>query len=120
MLYLFITTVSKKEKVPLTDADIKGHVRNVSKAHCQRLNIIISTNGKPKRDKEEKGVDRILDENETDLFNTFQMIKEWLEKQECSNYEKRIKLQNAVDEAKKASTSNGKACEEDGGEVEEI
>ena len=99
--------MSDKEKRPLDKAEIKQHVRNVSKAHCQKITSIIS-----KRYKEGKVVSTIIAENETDLFNTYQMIKEWLDERKCSNYEKRNTLREAVEEATKASTSSGKTCEE--------
>lgn len=112
MFHLSKTTVSEEEKVPLNDADIKQHVHNVSKTHYNKIKSISSSKGKPNRHQEGKDIDTILDENETDLFNISQMIKEWLDKQECSHYEKRIKLRKAVKQAKDASPY-GKACEEE-------
>lgn len=122
MLHLSVTTVSEEDKRPLKPVDIKQHVRNVSRAHCNQIISISSTKGKSNRKTEEKSINTILDENETDLFNTYQMIKEWLDEQECSNYEKRMTLQNAVEGAQKTSKSNGKTCEEEEGgqKVEEI
>eukprot|EP00057_Strongylocentrotus_purpuratus_P010867 XP_011665341.1 PREDICTED: uncharacterized protein LOC105438791 [Strongylocentrotus purpuratus] len=73
----------------ISPQEVKGFVYKLTGRHCKRLAKAVGIT-------DEKVIAAIINENNDDLFDTQSMINDWVDGQECCNFEKRCRLDDAV------------------------
>eukprot|EP00057_Strongylocentrotus_purpuratus_P016418 XP_011670892.1 PREDICTED: uncharacterized protein LOC100891853 [Strongylocentrotus purpuratus] len=73
----------------ISPQDVEGFIYRLTGRHCKRLAKAVGIT-------DEKVITAIIYENNDDLFDTQSMIIDWVNGQECSNFEKRCTLDDAV------------------------
>ncbi|XP_030834629.1 uncharacterized protein LOC105438791 [Strongylocentrotus purpuratus] len=78
-----------RDKAQTKNQEVKGFVYKLTGRHCKRLAKAVGIT-------DEKVIAAIINENNDDLFDTQSMINDWVDGQECCNFEKRCRLDDAV------------------------
>ncbi|XP_030834008.1 uncharacterized protein LOC115921081 [Strongylocentrotus purpuratus] len=73
----------------ISPQEVEGFVYRLTGRHCKRLAKAVGIT-------DQEVITTIIHDNNDDLFDTQSMIIDWVDGQECSNFEKRCRLDDAV------------------------
>ena len=74
------------------EREVRYFVHRLAGRHCRRIADALHSRGVSL----DKAIDEVIEENNETVFDAQKMLLDWLHDQDCSNLEKREKLQNAA------------------------
>ena len=74
----------------IIEIEVEGFVNNLTSRHIRTLAQYLDI------DKSEETLNEITEANNDTIFNTVAMITDWIGQEECSNYEKRWRIKEAL------------------------